>query len=90
MTFLAGLVLATLLLAAATTTVAFVAPAGAQEDPPRRELPGTELEAEERDDGTTSAVPWVIGSGIAAVLLIGVGGTLLSRASRRDDGPDPG
>ena len=51
---------------------------------PDNPLPGTTLEAAERDDGTTSAAPWVIGSGIAAVLVIAVGGTLLQRKQRND------
>ena len=43
------------------------------------DLPGTTLEAQERDDGNTSAAPWLIGSGIAALAAIGIGGTLLKR-----------
>lgn len=43
------------------------------------DLPGTTLEAEERDDGTGSAAPWLIGSGIAAAVAIAVGGRLLQR-----------
>jgi len=43
------------------------------------DLPGTTLEAEERDDGTGSAAPWLIGSGIAAAVAIAVGGWLLQR-----------
>lgn len=43
------------------------------------ELPDTTLEAEERDDGSTSMAPWVIGSGIAALAAIGIGGTILKR-----------
>ena len=42
-------------------------------------LPGTTLEAEERDDGGTDAAPWIIGSGIAAAVAVGVGGTILKR-----------
>jgi len=45
------------------------------------DLPGTTLEAEERDDGNTSVVPWVIGSGLAAAAAIGIGGTILKRRS---------
>lgn len=41
-------------------------------------LPGTTLEAEERSDGTSPA-PWLIGSGIAAVAAVAIGGTLLKR-----------
>lgn len=42
-------------------------------------LPGTTLEAEERDDGGTNAAPWIIGSAIAAAVAVGVGGTILKR-----------
>jgi uncharacterized protein YcnI len=48
------------------------------------DLPGTTLEAEERDDGSTSAAPWIIGSGIAALLAIGIGGWLLKRHADRE------
>ena len=41
--------------------------------------PGTTLEADQRDDGNTSAAPWVIGSGLAAVAVVGIGGLLLKR-----------
>lgn len=44
-----------------------------------RELAGTTLEAQQRDDGDTSAAPWVIGSGLAALVVIGAGGLLLKR-----------
>lgn len=47
------------------------------EDDERRA--GTTLEAEQRDDGTSSPAPWLIGSGIAAIVAIGVGGMLLKR-----------
>jgi len=43
------------------------------------DLPGTTLEAQERDDGNTSVAPWLIGSGIAALAAIGIGGTILKR-----------
>lgn len=43
------------------------------------DLPGTTLEAEERDDGTTNAAPWLIGSGLAAAVAVGVGGLVLKR-----------
>lgn len=43
------------------------------------DLPGTTLEAEERDDGNTTAAPWVIGSGLAAVVSIAIGGAVLKR-----------
>jgi periplasmic copper chaperone A len=42
---------------------------------------GTTLEAEQRDDGTSSPAPWLIGSGIAAVAAIAIGGTILMRRS---------
>lgn len=48
------------------------------------ELPGTTLEAEERDDGSTSAAPWLIGSAIAALLAVGIGGWLLKRRVDRE------
>jgi hypothetical protein len=44
-------------------------------------LPGTTLEANQRDDGGGSLAPWVIGSGLAAVALIGIGGTVVQRRS---------
>lgn len=43
-----------------------------------RDLPGTTLEAANEGDGD-SAAPWLIGSGIAAVVAIAVGGYLLKR-----------
>jgi uncharacterized protein YcnI len=43
------------------------------------DLPGTVLEAEERDDGDQSVAPWVIGSGIVALLAIGIGGWVLKQ-----------
>jgi len=60
--------------ASATTTTTEAATTTTDAD-----LPGTTLEAEERDDGNTSAAPWVIGSGIAAVVAIAIGGTILKR-----------
>jgi periplasmic copper chaperone A len=47
-----------------------------------RDLPRTILEAEQRDDGDGSLGPWLIASGVVAVLAIGIGGTILSRRSR--------
>jgi uncharacterized protein YcnI len=44
-----------------------------------RDLPRTALEADQRDDGGGSLLPWVVGSGVAAVVAIGVGGTVLRR-----------
>lgn len=43
------------------------------------DLPRTALEAESRDDGGGSLAPWVIGSGLAALVAIAVGGGLLKR-----------
>ena len=42
-------------------------------------LPGTTLEAQQRDDGTTSQAPVLIVSGVAAAVAIGAGGLLLKR-----------
>jgi hypothetical protein len=62
-----------------------------QDDSGDDDRPATYLEADERDDGTTDAAAWMVGSGIAAVLFIGVGGTWMARRQRRqeDDGPKP-
>lgn len=57
----------------------FGAVAWAQVEPTTERLPGTSLEAEERDDGSTSAAPWVIGSGVAALAVVGLGGLFLKR-----------
>jgi len=46
--------------------------------PTTESLPGTTLEADARDDGTSPA-PWLIGSGIAAAVAVAVGGSLLKR-----------
>lgn len=46
-----------------------------------RDLPRTALEAEQRDDGDGSLAPWLVGSGIAAVVAIVVGGLVLRRRS---------
>lgn len=43
----------------------------------RRE--GTTLEVEQRDDGSQDATPWLVGSGIAALVAVGVGGWALKR-----------
>jgi hypothetical protein len=40
---------------------------------------GTSLEASQRDDGDSSLAPWVIGSAVAALAVIGVGGYALQR-----------
>jgi uncharacterized protein YcnI len=42
-------------------------------------LAGTTLEAAQRDDGSNSAAPWLVGSGIAALVVVGAGGLLLKR-----------
>lgn len=65
-----------------TSFMSLAGPATAESDEDRKELPGTNLEADERDDGTTDTPAWMIGSGIAAVVVVGVGGTLLGRRSR--------
>ena len=52
---------------------------GSRRPPRRTSCADTTLEAEQRDDGTTSAAPWLIGSAIAALVAIGVGGLLLKR-----------
>jgi uncharacterized protein YcnI len=43
------------------------------------DLPGTTLEADQVDDGNTSAMPWVIGSAIAALAAVVIGGLILKR-----------
>jgi uncharacterized protein YcnI len=48
------------------------------------ELADTTLEAQQRDDGSTSAAPWLIGSAIAALVAIGIGGLLLKRRADRE------
>jgi periplasmic copper chaperone A len=55
-------------------------------------LPGTTVEAEQRDDGGTNTAAWLIGSGIAALVAIGVGGLLLKRRADEpgDDAPGGG
>ena len=58
-------------------------------------IPGTTAEAEQRDDGSTNAAAWLIASGIAALVAIGVGGLWLKRRADREsaapgDGPDGG
>ena len=70
--------------------VVLALPARAQGSPSgtenRRELPGTALEAEERDDGSTTTAPWLIGSGVAAAVFIGVGGLVLRRRTSETAG----
>lgn len=72
----------------ATTTEATTTTAAAEETTTTNDLPGTTLEADERDDGTTSAAPWIIGAGIAAVVAVAVGGTLLKRKQDRENEQD--
>lgn len=67
--------------ASSTTTEETTTTTGAATTTTDSDLPGTTLEAEERDDGNTSAAPWVIGSGIAAVVAIAIGGTILKHRS---------
>lgn len=43
-------------------------------------LPGTTLEAQDRDEDTSLA-PWLIGSGVAAAAAVAIGGTVLKRRS---------
>jgi uncharacterized protein YcnI len=62
-----------------TTTTEATTSTTVAETTTTNDLPGTVLEAEERDDGDQSVAPWVIGSGIAALVAIGVGGMLLKR-----------
>jgi periplasmic copper chaperone A len=64
---------------ATTTTTAGATTTTAGSTETTEELPGTTLEAEERDDGDESPAPWLIGSGIAAVAAVAIGGTLLKR-----------
>jgi hypothetical protein len=42
-------------------------------------LPGTTLEAQERDDGNTSQAQWLIGAGLVSLVVVGVGGAFLKR-----------
>lgn len=57
-------------------------PAAAAPTQERDDLPATNLEAEERDDGTTDTPAWMLGSAVAAVVFIGVGGTVVHRRTR--------
>jgi uncharacterized protein YcnI len=63
----------------ASSTTTTEAPTTTTTEDDEADLPGTTLEAEERDDGGTSAAPWVIGSGLAALVAIGLGGWFLKR-----------
>jgi hypothetical protein len=71
-----------------TTTTTEPTTTTAAETTTTNELPGTTLEADERDDGTTSAAPWIIGAGIAAIVAVAVGGTLLKRKQDRENEVD--
>jgi uncharacterized protein YcnI len=51
-------------------------------------LPGTTVEAEQRDDGDTNTAAWLLGSGLAAVVAIVVGGLLLKRRADRENSTD--
>jgi periplasmic copper chaperone A len=74
--------------ATSTTEASTTSTTAAEETTTTNDLPGTTLEADERDDGTTSAAPWVIGAGIAAVVAVAVGGTLLKRKQDRENEQD--
>ena len=50
--------------------------------PTTADLPGTTLEAA-NDGDDDAAAPWLIGAGIAAVVAIAIGGTLLKRRADR-------
>jgi len=66
------------LLSPASSAVAEDAPTTTTLTP--RSLPRTDLELEERDNGNGGAqAPWLIWSGVAAVVAIGVGGAILKR-----------
>jgi hypothetical protein len=69
---------------ATTTTEATTTTTAAPSTTTTDDLPGTTLEAEQRDDGSTSAAPWIIGSAIVALLAIGIGGWLLKRRADRE------
>jgi hypothetical protein len=56
-------------------------------DNPDAHLPRTDLEAEERDNGHTSQAPYLIWSGIVAVVVVGVGGVLFKRRFDRENRP---
>lgn len=71
--FLLAVVVAVLLLAAPS--------AGQGTDTDEERLPGTTLEANQRDQGGASLVPWVVGSGVAAIVLIVGGGLAVQRRS---------
>lgn len=65
---------------ATTTTAAPGSTTTEEADPPTTERPpGTSLEASQRDDGDASLAPWVIGSAVAALAMIGIGGYALQR-----------
>lgn len=75
----------TLLLAVLVAVLLLAAPAAAQGtdgDAGDERLPGTTLEANQRDDGGDSLVPWVVGSGVAAIVVIVGGGLVVQRRSR--------
>jgi hypothetical protein len=50
-----------------------------------RQLPRTEAEAEQRDDGNNLGAPWVLGSAVAAGAVILVGGLWMKRRMERED-----
>lgn len=65
---------------AAVLLLALWGPTAAADTPPSSatQVPGTTLEAQARDEGTSLA-PWLIGSGVAAAAAVAVGGTALRR-----------
>lgn len=73
---------------APSTTEPTTTTTAVEETTTTNDLPGTTLEADERDDGTTSAAPWIIGAGVAAIVAVAVGGTLLKRKQDREDEQD--
>lgn len=64
---------------AATTSTSEAPTTTAAPDTTTNDLPRTAVEAESRDDGGGSLAPWVVGSGLAALAVIAVGGSLLKR-----------
>jgi periplasmic copper chaperone A len=67
----------------ATTTTAPSTTATAAATSTTADLPGTTVEAANEGDGD-SAAPWLIGAGIAAILVIAIGGYLLKRRADAD------
>lgn len=70
-------------LGSATSAPAARPPAPSGGVPPTTRRDGTTLEAQQRDDGSQDATPWLVGSGIAAALAVGLGGWALKRRTER-------